>query len=187
MRSEQSSLRFLFVVQGEGRGHMTQAIALSSILREAGHEVSRVVLGRSAQREIPEFFKESIGSEILELESPNFITGKDDKSVLLFRSIFVAITRIRTYLKSIRRLNQVIIQDQPDVIINFYDFIAGLAFMSKKPTAKCVCIAHQYLADHSSFEFAQGTWADRKSFSLGNWITSQKSCLLYTSPSPRDA
>jgi hypothetical protein len=31
--------KFLFIIQGEGRGHLTQAISLAQLLRDNGHEV----------------------------------------------------------------------------------------------------------------------------------------------------
>ena len=36
---------FIFTVQGEGRGHLTQAIAVFDILRKNGHTVSCIILG----------------------------------------------------------------------------------------------------------------------------------------------
>ena len=36
-------MKFLFIVQGEGRGHLTQAITLEEILRRNGHEVVEVL------------------------------------------------------------------------------------------------------------------------------------------------
>ena len=36
-------MKFLFIVQGEGRGHLTQAITLEEILRRNGHEVVEIV------------------------------------------------------------------------------------------------------------------------------------------------
>jgi UDP:flavonoid glycosyltransferase YjiC (YdhE family) len=47
--------KFLFVVQGEGRGHLTQALALQDILHNAGHKVVAVLVGKS-YRKIPDFF-----------------------------------------------------------------------------------------------------------------------------------
>lgn len=38
-------MKFLFIVQGEGRGHFTQAITLEDMLLRNGHEVVEV-LGR---------------------------------------------------------------------------------------------------------------------------------------------
>lgn len=53
-------MRYLFVVQGEGRGHLTQALSLASILRRQGHEVVKVLVGRTRHRQIPEFFLREI-------------------------------------------------------------------------------------------------------------------------------
>ena len=39
-------MKFLFIVQGEGRGHLTQAITLEEILRRNGHEVVEVLVGK---------------------------------------------------------------------------------------------------------------------------------------------
>ena len=35
-------MKFLFIVQGEGRGHLTQAITLEDMLQRNGHEVVEV-------------------------------------------------------------------------------------------------------------------------------------------------
>ena len=53
-------MKYLFIVQGEGRGHLTQAISLSQMLRRHGHEVVEVLVGKSSNREIPAFFLEKI-------------------------------------------------------------------------------------------------------------------------------
>ena len=39
-------MKVLFIVQGEGRGHLTQAITLEEILRRNGHEVVEVLGGK---------------------------------------------------------------------------------------------------------------------------------------------
>ena len=44
-------MRFLFVIQGEGRGHLTQAISLAQLLQAAGHEVIRAMVGLADRRE----------------------------------------------------------------------------------------------------------------------------------------
>ena len=49
-------MKFLFIVQGEGRGHLTQAITLEEILRRNGHEVVEVLVGKSSSRRLPGFF-----------------------------------------------------------------------------------------------------------------------------------
>lgn len=39
-------MKFLFIVQGEGRGHLTQAITLEEMLLRNGHEVVEVLVAR---------------------------------------------------------------------------------------------------------------------------------------------
>ena len=46
-------MKVLFIVQGEGRGHLTQAITLEEILRRNGHEVVEVLVGKSNTRRLP--------------------------------------------------------------------------------------------------------------------------------------
>mgnify|MGYP006923434383 CR=1 FL=1 len=43
-------MKFLFIVQGEGRGHFTQAITLEEMLLRNGHEVVEVLVGKSSTR-----------------------------------------------------------------------------------------------------------------------------------------
>ena len=50
-------LNVSFVVQREGRGHMTQALALDASLRDAARDVRRVLVGRSPWRSIPEYVR----------------------------------------------------------------------------------------------------------------------------------
>lgn len=40
-------MKVLFVVQGEGRGHLTQTIAMEDLLRRNGHEVVEVLVGKA--------------------------------------------------------------------------------------------------------------------------------------------
>ena len=46
-------MKVLFIVQGEGRGHLTQAITLEEILRRNGHEVVEVLVGKSNTLRLP--------------------------------------------------------------------------------------------------------------------------------------
>ncbi len=41
-------MKYLFIVQGEGRGHLTQAITLEKLLISRGHEVVGIMeIGRA--------------------------------------------------------------------------------------------------------------------------------------------
>ncbi len=171
-------MKFLFIVQGEGRGHMTQAISLHSILRKNGHEICHVVVGKSKRRELPHFFSDQIQSPIQQLDSPNFVTDKKGKSVKVFQSIFINLLKLRTFIKSINRIDELVKNEQPDVIINFYDFLGGLYYLLKKPKAKHVVIAHQFFVAHPSFDFPKGRFFDRSSLILGNKLAGYKASKI---------
>ena len=91
-------MKVLFVVQGEGRGHLTQAIAMEDLLRRNGHEVVEVLVGKSNSRSLPGFFNRNIKSPIKRFLSPNFLPTPANKRVSLFRSVAYSVTRIPTYM-----------------------------------------------------------------------------------------
>jgi UDP:flavonoid glycosyltransferase YjiC (YdhE family) len=75
------NLKILFTVQGEGRGHLTQAISLADMLRRNGHEVIDVLVGKSHSRELPAFFYEKIEAPVTIYEAPSLIFSKDKKHI----------------------------------------------------------------------------------------------------------
>ncbi|MCC5932525.1 MAG: glycosyltransferase [Cyclobacteriaceae bacterium] len=177
--------KFVFLVQGEGRGHMTQAITMFQILTKRGHEVPCVFIGTSKRREIPEYFFTSVPTEIITLASPNFVTDKDNKQIRLFSSIAYNTFFLRRYYASLRTIHQEVQKHKPDVLINFYDFLGGFYFKIFKPATQHVVIGHQFLAGHPSFPFAPGKPLDKILFKTNNAITAMGSkCLLALSFRP---
>ena len=164
-------MKYFFIVQGEGRGHMTQAISLSQILREAGHEIVQVVVGRSPNRKIPDFFFDKIEAPVAVLESPNFVTDKKHKSVKPFRTLVHSFLKSPRYRRSIGEIHELVAKSGPDVIINFYDFLGGLYNYLHRPKARFIVLAHQYLLSHPEFTFPEGRRLDKASLLIANQIT----------------
>lgn len=48
-------MKYLFIIQGEGRGHLTQAITLERLLVQNGHSVVGMLVGKSPSRQLPDF------------------------------------------------------------------------------------------------------------------------------------
>lgn len=164
--------KFLLVVQGEGRGHMTQAISLYDLLIENGHNVCGVILGSSGQRDVPAFFHEKIKAPITSLQSPNFVTDKKNKSINVPKSVIHNIKKLKLFRKSINTIHQIIEKEKPDVIINFFDLLIGLYYRLKKPKIPLICIAHQYIYFHPDFEFPKGFLIDKLAIKLYTKLTS---------------
>lgn len=165
-------MRYLFFIQGEGRGHMTQAISLKNMLEKAGHEVAAVIVGKSPRREIPDFFIEKIRTRIVTIESPNFIVGKHNKRISIAKTILHNLFYTRRYLKSIQRIKQVVKSERPDIIINFYSLLGGFFYLFNNPRIPFFCVGHQYLISHSDFIFPKGHRIDRFLLKLNNKLTS---------------
>lgn len=163
--------KYLFMVQGEGRGHMTQALSLQKILTAANHEVCCVLVGKSNRREIPAFFREKIQAPVLCLESPNFIVDAKNKGVRLFPSIWHNLKKLPVFLKNLKEINKAVQLYSPDVVVNFYEPLGGLYFLLYRPQIPFVCIGHQYLLMHRNFLFPPKSGLDKWLLQMNTRIT----------------
>ncbi len=170
-----SAKKYLLVVQGEGRGHMTQAMTMYEMLLEQGHTVCAVILGSSGKRDIPEFFFKKIDSPIFQLQSPNFISDKKNKSINITKSVLHNLAHLKTFRQSLKKIDEIVTEHQPDIVINFFDLLIGLYYRFYKPKAKMVCIAHQYIYFHPEFEFPKGYFFDKLAIKFYTKLTSRGS------------
>ena len=168
-------MKYMLLVQGEGRGHMTQAIALSQMLTQNGHEIVHTFIGKSDRRVVPQYFVESIPSPVEKIESPNFILDAHNKGLKLGSTILHNALRLNTYRKSLRKIHRAVTEKKPDVFINFYDFLGGFYFRAHRPdNVKHVCVGRQFLTRHPSFIHAQGRPVEKHLFLINTILTSQR-------------
>lgn len=146
----------MMLVQGEGRGHMTQAIALQDMLYGAGWEVCCVVVGSSSQRDVPAFFRSKFTAPLVCLPSPNFVTDGQRKSIRIWPTIWKNLWKTGTYVRSIRTIRKLVAFHRPDLIVNFYEPLAGLGRICRRSGPPMVSIAHQYVYLHPGFRFPAG-------------------------------
>lgn len=167
--------KFIIAVQGEGRGHMTQALSMFDMLTEAGHTVCAVILGSSGSRDVPAFFFEKVTCPVIQLQSPNFVSDKKNKSISLTKSILHNLRKFSVFRKSLRQIDALVREHQPDTIINLYDVLMGLYYRFYRPGAKMVCLAHQYVYLHPDFEFPEGRFLDKLAIKFYTRITAHGS------------
>lgn len=147
-------LNVAFVVQGEGRGHMTQALALSSMLRDAGHHVTGVMIGQSVHRLTPTYFAESIQAPVVEFEAPVQVPDRNRQGISITRTFLDAVRRSPRFLASMATIAKQ--TESADVVVTFLDLMAGLSrgvFPSKTPA---LAVAHNYLFLHPDLRDAPG-------------------------------
>lgn len=146
-------MKVLFIVQGEGRGHLTQAITMEGLLRRNGHEVVEVLVGKSNFRHLPGFFNRSIHAPVKRFLSPNFLPTPANKRVSLSRSVAYNFIKAPSYLRSIHYIHQRIQETGAELVINFYELLTGLTYLLYRPSVPQISIGHQYLFLHRDFEF----------------------------------
>jgi len=146
-------MKFLFVIQGEGRGHLTQAIALRSMLIRNGHEVVSVLVGKSNRRELPAFFFENIQTPVYRFDSPNFQPAAKNKKTNIWMSILYNIPKFPLHIRSISFIRNHIKQSGADVVVNFYEIMVGITYALFPLRTPHVSVAHQYLFLHPEYRF----------------------------------
>ncbi len=147
-------MKFLFVVQGEGRGHFMQAIEMKAMLERHGHEVVLCLVGKNPARVVPQYFYDRMqGTTVDSFESPNFVQGVNGKRPSYFNSFIENIIKLPGFSLSMHRLRTTIAQVEPDAIINFYDVMVGISNYLAPMPIPIISVGHQYLFLHKDFEF----------------------------------
>lgn len=155
------ALRCLFIVQGEGRGHLTQALALRRLLVAAGHQVDAALVGQSPRRAVPAFFEEAFEAPVTFVDSPSFVADGDDRSVRPWRTFIHELGRSPAFVDSLAAIESAVEQHDPDVIVNFFEPLVGGYAVRYRPEAPIVAVGHQYMFHHPSYQFPPGRWGQR--------------------------
>jgi uncharacterized protein (TIGR00661 family) len=147
-------LSVAFVVQGEGRGHMTQALALAGFLRAAGHQVTRVLVGESPFRSVPQYFRDAVDAPVETFAAPTQVPDRASRGVSVARTAADALRRLPRFVGGGWRIHRA--TEQVDVVVNFLDLVAGISRMVFRTSAPAVAIAHNYVFLHRDLANAPG-------------------------------
>lgn len=138
----------IFFIQGEGRGHCTQAIALKQVFDQIGIEVIGVYIGKNhMDRNHDWVFKELNVSVNGNYYSPNFVYHNN--KINLIRTSIKTITNLRKIKYSINYIKNLIRLHKPDFVVNFYEPLVGLSL--KKSNVPLYTIGHQFMIDHPNY------------------------------------
>jgi len=142
-------------VLGEGRGHMTQAMAVKEILDGAGHQVVCTVLGVGTHRAIPPYFAAAMKMPIAQIHTLEF-SYRDNRKVDTLATLTDVARAMPSYWRSIRALQALVHEHRPDVIINFFEPLTGLYALLCSRRPPVVAVAHQFMFGHPDYVRAPG-------------------------------
>ena len=167
-------MTYIFFVQGEGRGHLTQALTLKTKLEERGHKILAVMAGSEPGFELPAFFEEQFKNKLTKIFSPKFVIDKHGQGINMPASIIRSIKNLPRYRQSLKQIRQAVKELNPDAIINFYEPLAGIYYRYYRDRRPLFCVGHQYFVEHPAFEFPVGRFSDRFQLKLYNRLTAPR-------------
>ena len=142
-------------ILGEGRGHMTQAMAVKETVEKAGHKVVSVVLGMGANRQAPPFFASAMKMPITQIPTLDF-SFKNNRKVSLPATVAGALRKIPACARGVRKIKKIVRETQPDVIINFFEPLTGIYALTHRHRPPIVAVAHQFMYGHPDYVRASG-------------------------------
>ena len=93
-------MKYLFVVQGEGRGHFTQALVMQERIRMRGDEIAAFLVGKSSARQLPDYFLNQVTAPVIQFESPNFLPTAQNKRPGLWKSVFYNLLKLPVFISN---------------------------------------------------------------------------------------
>ncbi len=148
-------MKIMLTILGEGRGHMTQAMAVTEMLEKSGHQVVQVVLGMAACRQVPTFFTSAMKMPITRIPTLNF-SFKHNRKVSLLATLGGILRNLPAYWRGVRRIKSLVREAQPDAIINFFEPLTGLYALTSRRRPPVIAVAHQFMYGHPDYVRAPG-------------------------------
>ena len=129
---------------------MTQALAVRDFLEAAGHRVTVVLLGTSRFHEVPPYFKERLRIPVHTHPALTLVPDRASRGVNARRSVVNGLGMIPRLVMGGFAMRRTIRAHRPDVVVNFFDFVAGFVdfFSWRPPGPPRVALAHAYLLGH---------------------------------------
>lgn len=148
-------MKCLFVIQGEGRGHLTQAMTLEKLLKSRGHSVVEMLVGQSSSRTLPSFFLKGVEAQVTCFDSVNFTVTAGGKRPDMLKSVLFNIAGSPKFLPSISMVRKRIRESGADIVVNFYELLGTIAYDISGRHIPMVCIGHQFLFLHKDMHLPE--------------------------------
>lgn len=141
----------VFVVQGEGRGHVSQAIVLKRIIEGNGHRLVKVFLGVPRGRDVPDFLTGTFGCPVSTFTAPHYVFDTGG-TLRYFPTTSDVLMQSKKHFSTMRSLHRQVAEVPHDLVVNFYEHLWGLGgLLFDAQHEKTVSISNQYALDQRVF------------------------------------
>lgn len=160
-------MKVLFGVQSEGNGHIIQSLCVQDHLRSHGAWVAAVFAARKPKG-LPRFFTEEF--RVIEHEGIDIAFDAEGR-VRVLRSIIGNVLNLPRLIRSLWRIVRIIRREKPDVVVNFYEPLVGVAALFV-PGTPFICFGHQYAMPLAMYPRLAGFRLQKFILWVTNWATS---------------
>jgi len=137
--------KVLLIVQGEGKGHLSQSVALKEYLEGSEYTITGVFAGGRAGQELPDYFRDAFRGKLQMFRSPCLLRTPNRKGIYVGRSLVFHLLLSFRYLQEIRRIRRNVRESGVGVVINFYDVVGALALRKVGNSVLKIGIGHHFL------------------------------------------
>ncbi len=163
----------VFIIQGEGKGHFSQALTMLDQLQHKGIAVAAVYLGRHIIRSRPDYFSGSFPVPVRTFYSPNLLFRSDRRGIRAGTSVLFHALLSPLYLAEALRLWRSVRKLNPSSLYNFYDTVGAVVCRLAMRSHETVVVGHHFYFAHRDFNFPPGFPVQRRLLSLLNRIMLQ--------------
>ena len=125
-------------------------MAVREMVEAHGHQVVGVVVGVNPKRSLPSFFQSSMPVPVATVPTIEFVYS-NDRSVNLPATLGAMLFNARRHARSLKQLAALILDCQPDLIINFFEPLTALYTATHRRRPPVLAVGHQFMFEHPDY------------------------------------
>lgn len=97
---------------------------------------------------MPGFFRAAFNAPIVELDSPGFAFKAGNRGISPLRTAVETLASLGRFHRSLAALEKIVCETRPDLVINFFEPLAGLLKLRGRCPVPVLSIGHQFMMEH---------------------------------------
>lgn len=165
--------RVTFIINGNGYGHVTQALAFRDIIHtmNLNYSVVSILYSGTQNSHVYHFLKYNFPfSFISNIQSFEFAFSKS-RNISLTRTLFRNLKQLPAIKKSQKEIAWTTDKINPDLLVNFYEPSYGIYKIFNNDNTPSISVGHQFMLEHPTYCKKDAGFIQLSIYSILNYIT----------------